>query len=372
MAGRLFEGLRGVDVGHVAGAIGLSPARGGSWGPCPCCGADRRGTDDARGPIGTSGAGGWTCHRCDATGDGAALVLAVATGATSADGAAVARAEALAVDVGLLWPQGPPGAFHRPGGYRHQSASRGAPQGPTSAHPDAIPRRTADELRRPSADEVADVWRRCEPVTIHPAVERCLRDRGWTWVDLQAVVDLDLARALPLTVGELPGWAGYGRSPWTVGGRLILPCFGPAGEIVQLRARWVLPIEDSPAWAVKGDRLRFKEHGGTGITHGGCVYANPAGRAMLAGDGPPAGEVVIAEGWPDFARWSVRAPPGAAVLGVWSGAWTGEIGAALAARIPDGARVDVATDADPAGDAYARSIMQTIGARCRLHRWKAR
>ena len=359
MASRLFEGLRGVDVAHVAGALRLSPGPGRSWGPCPCCGADRRGTDDGRGPIGTSGAGGWTCHRCQAAGDGAALVLAVATGSTSADGAAVARAEAVAVEVGLLAPGA---ALERTGASGRPAARLPAAE---------APRADSGPLRRPPVGEVADLWRRCEPVTIHPSVERSLRDRGWTWPDLQAVVDLDLARALPLGVGvgELPSWAGYGRSPWTVGGRLILPCYGPTGELAQLRARWVLPIEDSPAWAVKGgDRLRFKEHGGTGLTHGGCVYANPAGRAMLAGDGPPAGEVVIAEGWPDFARWSIQAPPGAAVLGVWSGAWSGEIGA----RIPDGARVIVATDADGAGDTYAGSIMRTIGARCRLHRWKAR
>ena len=357
--GRLFEGLRGVDVASVAGALGLSPGRGGSWGPCPCCGADRRGREDERGPVGVSGAGGWRCHRCDARGDAAALVLAMATGdAKRTDAAAVADAEALAADVGLMGP----GAV---GGYQRPPRTAGALQGATSASPDAF--------RRPPVDEVADVWRRCVPVTIDPGVERYLRARGWTWPDLQALVDLDMARALPVGAGDLPIWASYGRSPWTVGGRLILPCFGPAGELVQLRARWVLPIEDSPAWAVNGDRLRFKEHGGTGITHGGCLYANPVGRAVLAGDLEGfAGEVVIAEGWPDFARWSVqvhrRGLP-VAVLGVWSGAWTNGL---FAARIPDGARVDVATDADEAGDAYARTIMQTIGARCRVHRLKAR
>ena len=47
--------------------------RQGSFGPCPVCNADHRGSSDRRGPLGITRGGFWTCYRCDAWGSAADL-----------------------------------------------------------------------------------------------------------------------------------------------------------------------------------------------------------------------------------------------------------------------------------------------------------
>jgi hypothetical protein len=77
---------------------------------------------------------------------------------------------------------------------------------------------------------------------------------------------------------------------------------------------------------------------------------------------------VIAEGEPDFLTWATRWSDAAAsvpiVLGVFAGAWSDD----LAGRIPPGARVIVRTHHDPAGDAYAEAIRQSLEGRARVLR----
>jgi len=101
--------------------------------------------------------------------------------------------------------------------------------------------------------------------------------------------------------------------------------------------------------------------------------ADPLARLLLAGEVPfwwSRREVVISEGLPDFLSWATNysdadtdAP---AVFGVTSGSWTPE----LAARIPDGCRVLIATHLDKAGDRYAEKITATFQSRnLELHRW---
>jgi hypothetical protein len=110
----------------------------------------------------------------------------------------------------------------------------------------------------------------------------------------------------------------------------------------------------------------------------GLVMANTLGRRMLEGstlgDWSPAAETVasvglwVAEGLPDFltlaTNWSDGDAGAPAVLGVVSGSWT----ETLAARVPDGCEVVIATDPDSAGEKYADRIVATFAERMRTGR----
>ena len=82
------------------------------------------------------------------------------------------------------------------------------------------------------------------------------------------------------------------------------------------------------------------------------------------------GELVVAEGVPDFLSWTTTCPvadeSAPAILGVASGSWTSD----LAARVPDGTRVVIATHHDGAGHRYAQTIAGTLAGRCEVRRWE--
>lgn len=379
MAEPLYASLAGVTVATAAARLGLRAGARGSWGPCPCCGADRRGSEDRRAPLGVSRDGrGWRCHRCGQAGDVAALVLALATGggASGADG--WGRARALAEGVGLLAPAG---AVVSPVRVVVPRVLEAPPAPPAVAAP----------------RDVALAWSVSGPVHHDPEVAAWLRSRA---LDPDAVALLDVARAYPdperraellrlaalpparattedglARLAGVPRWAACGARPWSDGWRLVLPTCGPDGAMVGLRARWVRP-----------DPPRAKEIGGTGVAAGPAVYADPVGRWLLA-RGPEAeagelaggiavnpwrwrwsGAVVVCEGGPDFltlATGPARAEVGkatAALLGVWSGGWSPAVGG----RLPPGCTVRLATDPDAAGRAYAAKIRETLPAGCRV------
>ena len=59
-------------------AVGLSKRRGRSFGPCPSCGSEKRGSSDSRGPVGVRGdSRGWHCFKCGASGDALELLSLV-------------------------------------------------------------------------------------------------------------------------------------------------------------------------------------------------------------------------------------------------------------------------------------------------------
>lgn len=363
----------------TAAALGLSPGRAGSWGPCPACGADRRTTSDRsdrRGPLGARGDGrGWRCHRCDASGDAVGLVAAVAIGTTRPTGSDQWRTVR---DLAAL--RGLAAAFDDPGA---RVPMRAVP--PPVAHVEAEPERPA-----PPLDEVTDLWALALPVDEVGDVAAWMRGRT---IDPVAVRALDLARAYP-DPATLAAWIealavegralGYGsdaatiaarlrgRAPWQRGPRAtawadyyraILPTFDPAGELVGIRARWT-SSDAAPNGA--------KATSGAGVRAVG-VLADPLGRWLLA-RGPAArpgdvvalpdgsrapwdGRVLVVEGEPAYlaaatspALW--RGGARAAVVGVYAGAWTHDHGA----RIPPAARVVIATDGDDAGERYAAKI----------------
>ena len=347
----LYEDLGGVPVAAVAAALGMTAGRSGSWGPCPCCGAERRGRDDARGPVGAHGIG-WRCHRCRASGDAAALVLAVATGATKAGADGWATARELAERCGLARPAdvGADGARRPSGGVGQPLGARVAPV----ALPDAVARSL------PPADAVAALWATCGPVSRCADAVAWLHRRG---LDPVAVEALELARVCPATAWR--GWSSTtwarrdGRS-WGAGWRLVLPCYGDEGQLVTLRARWVLD-EAAPGGS--------KEIAPAGHAAGPALFADRGGRELLEGTGGAA-VLVVVEGGPAWLRYAIEAagrPSGAvAVVGLWAGAWS----AALADRLAAARRWTVATDADEAGDRYAAAVLRDAELRgVKVERW---
>lgn len=207
---------------------------------------------------------------------------------------------------------------------------------------------------RPPADEVWAVWRAAQPVTTDEAAAAYLRSRA---LDPDAVAAQDLARVLPLGA-KLPGWAEHWRGGEARGYRLIFRVFGATGKLENLRARPLYRREDFKAFPGKGNQA-------------GTVLANLLGMALLEGYAS-ASEVWICEGEPDFlavaTSWPAEAAP--AVLGIGEGWWTPE----LAARIPDGSTVVLATDVDGKGEGYAQGVVATLAARARagrvtLRRW---
>lgn len=326
-----------VDVRAVAAALGLREA-GGGLTPCPACGADRRGTHDARGPIGADGST-WGCwaRECGAKGGVLQLVAAAVAGETKPNDWSKVRA----------W-----------------CASRGwcsSADDSTPAPPVLVPPRPQPSVppapKRPPADELAALWRACRPVTEDRDVAAWLRSRA---LDPATIEDLDLARALPRYY-TLPRWAGRASESWAASGhRAVLPLFDAAGRMVSLRARSVR------------EEVKPKALTPTGYQVGGLVFACALARRMLAGEAQALELVrdvglMITEGDPDFLTTASafgcdggleRAP---AVVGIESGAWTEE----HASRVPELTRVRLWTHDDDAGDRYASKVLESLrGRRC--------
>ena len=215
--------------------------------------------------------------------------------------------------------------------------------------------------RRLPVREVLSLWYRLAKVGDDPAAAAWVRSRG---LDPAAIDAAQLARALPPGL-DLPGWAdGWPRT----GYRLILPVWDADGVQAGVRARGI------PA---PPDRTKTLAPQGQGSA--GLLLADTAGRAMLCGGRRELRRVCIVEGETDFLTLATvdpralllrgqlaprRLDDGVAVLGVYAGAWpAGAIGAALAARVPDGARVVVATDPDDAGERYCQTVADTLIAR---------
>lgn len=332
---RWVEGMRGAHVLELAAALGLQVAdpkhsSGGSFAPCPACARtlrhEKRG--DHRLACGVRSRGdGWHCFACDATGDGLHLVALVRAGARLGDLRDDQRADVR--DWCTRFLGGEIAATTRP----HLELVRTAPTYPPES-------------------EVAELWRSCAPVTSDQAIAR------WLWearaLDPVALDAHGLARALPRgAVGPLWARTGEDGHAWSATGfRLVFPLYDATGHLRSVLAR-----------NARADAVR-KSSAALGFARSGLVLADRAGLAMLRGrlDAGFGGErlVVIAEGEMDFAVASMHLehPEGAraATLGIFSGSWSRE----LAARIPSGSRVVIATHPDDAGDSYAETIVETL------------
>ena len=368
------EPLNLPPLADLAARLGLTVGRGG-FGPCPGCGAARRGAGDPRVPVGVYGAGRdrWRCQAggCEAGGDAVALLAYVRCGEQPSAG-------------DPRWPA----ILAELRGADPVPVSRLAPRPPPVAAP----------VEGPDRAEVAALWAACAPVDATPA------DPAARWLSVSRglsvarIAALDLARVLPGLAYPWPRWVpslGMDRAAWLAVYRLAAPVYNARGELAALRFRAVdryppdalnVPppgcrIEDRNGRRVlvahvRGeDRELPKALAARGVGKAsGLVLADPLGVALLRGaleyEGVRwNGLVVIVEGEPNLWAYATRTGRVAngetfAAFGVEAGSWT----AAHAARIPDGARVLVATDDDNTGDGYAATVNATLRGRCKVRR----
>lgn len=318
-----------VDVRALCAALGLlegyRPGRvhRGLLVRCP---AHREQTPSCSVTLGPDGTVRVRCFGCDFSGDALTLIAAVHGLDVRADFPAVLGEAARLAGVELASERG--SSFSRPAPYQ------------PPAYPDG--------------GEVEALWSSAVSVELDPGARAYLEGRA---IDPGMVELYDLARVLP-PGSWAPGWARcWGRS-WSQSHRLILPVVDHTGAVRSLRA-WRLPSDEAPEGAPKRTAP-------AGKALAGLVLACPvARRVLMTGALPPWGalDVIISEGEPDFLTWAAGASDAdetpRAGLGVVAGAW----GAALAARIPDGARVAIRTDPDAAGDRYAADIRASLAGR---------
>ncbi|MEY4514651.1 MAG: hypothetical protein RLZZ450_6773 [Pseudomonadota bacterium] len=292
---------------------------------CPACNAARRhpSRGDSRGAVGSPHArpNTWRCHVCGAGGDTVDYV---------AYALAERRFRECSVDQKIAvreWFEGVCGVGLVDAYFRK------APPPPPPEHP------PFEEVRRFLAE--------CTSVHRDEKIAEYLTFRG---IDSREVAKQDLAVAMPWA--DPPSWASIGPNSWPrTHHRLLVPLYDAMGALRSVLAR---SIERQPL---------LKSVAPSGFARSGLVMANRVALMMLRGKARPA-DIVIREGEIDFMTEAVSAAPELAVMGIISGSWT----PAVASRLPVGARVIVATDADAAGDKYAEAIAATLQGRVSLER----
>lgn len=237
---------------------------------------------------------------------------------------------------------------------------------------------------RPPSWQALNLWLRCRRLTdvLTAEDEAALRYLLCRKV-ASGAFEHDLARLIPseLPAALHPPWAFYGQTCWAQAGyRIVVPVWDEAGRMRALRG-----------WRWDGGEPKRVSPMGEGISQG-LVMANQRGLELLRGELPPANipirrtawffglalgladvphdppkperhtkhtPVAIVEGEPDFLTYAGK-HPGWAVLGIYSGSWSGEI----AARVPSGCEVYVRTHHDAAGSKYLQAVASSLGARC--------
>lgn len=220
-------------------------------------------------------------------------------------------------------------------------------------------RRDASCHSYPPESEVAALWASCVRVDADAEVRAWLESQR---IDPLGVAEADLARAIPQGA-ILPEWAGVEHLTWaSAGHRLVAPLVDARGTVRNLLARNVLTTRPR-RWS--GQPMR-KALTACGFERMGLVLACGLARQVLASGALPewfAGQqklrVVISDG---HKQWLIRAHSmRPACLGVEDGGWPRH----LAARIPDGAAVFIATNPDERGARTATTIVQSFAERLR-------
>ena len=343
MSGWMDEAKRRATLASVAEWYAMRSGRDRrSFGPCPACNAQTRGRTDRRPPLllGRDGRS-WKCLQCGVGGSVIDLV-ALHEELPPADPAV----RAWFVQQGYCEPPN-----HDPWtGPRYQRSAKVS----TVVELDEEPKPAADP------NQVAALWESCPELLGNAGQQygwrQWLRERG---LDEDAIRAAGLARQL--TSAPLPAFAVHWRRKFDV--ELVLPLFDHTGTLAGLQGRTLRGEPKSVC--MRGVEVR------------GLVLASPSARRVLEGapwpteqDGKPS-PLWVVEGEPDFLSVLARVPgegrepsPEAVVIGIRAGAWTETI----AARIPDGVRVLLATDQNKAGEQYAEIVNRTLHGRCNVMR----
>ncbi len=330
-----LDRARAESIVKVTQRLGLTIGRDGkSFGPCPSCDRIRRSSEqseksgrvDRRGACvvlrGGDGVARWHCYTngtggCGAKGDVIDLAALVLCGRRWLSGDKEVEREVRLFFAGAS-PQPCPG-FRQP---------RQVPSAQDPEHPRLSPIEVAEFL-----------YGVCVPVVDVPEVTEFLVTRG---ISPTAIADRQLAFALRRGA-EVPDWAkSGGMAWWQTGHQLIVPMFGvgPDGTLVPIgvRARAVRSCGDRPK------SLAPKQKCSRGLVFAvGPHWLRDTGVRQL---------VTMPEGEIDaLTLFLTSADKRGAVLGSISGSACREV----AALIPRGSTVVLASHADPGGDAIAHA-----------------
>lgn len=312
-----------IPVRSIAEKLGLSRGRSGSFGPCPVCGALKRGSTDKRGPIGfRRDDKGWKCHACGTYGSGIDLV------AVRLCGAKFKESDSQTKDKVSEWFSGP----------RSITAPMPTPKTTTKAAGDFPPQ-----------EEVVNLWKSSSTLSKLPEnheVFAFLRSRN---LHLVSLAQTGIARVTPDRKDyRWPKWWPGGRA---VKWRLIVPAFDVNGQFRSLHARAISETANAP-----------KTLWPSGFQAAGLFMPNRHAVKMMRGEKQELDGLLIVEGITDFIKASTEAcreGMNIAVIGGTSGSFScvGNL------QIPDGIKIYIGTDPDAKGDQYATAIQTKLGSR---------
>jgi hypothetical protein len=219
----------------------------------------------------------------------------------------------------------------------------------------------------PDAREVAALWEASAALSESPNHRAYWRGRK---VDPNAISDLGVMRVLRNST-PLPRWARSEDGTWRASGHGMLTLLYDAhGQVRSVCAKQRGGKSVSPAHKKRSELVMACPLAVQLLRHGTHPSTWPAELEPWGGHAAPWWpaevrlRVVIAEGEADFETAITEARGdqdlfAPAVIGIGSGAWSD----AFAARIPDGSLVNIATHPDPAGDAYARKVLESLRGR---------
>jgi len=310
-----------VPTRDIAQKLGLISGRSGSFGPCPACGAERRGSSDKRGPIGfRRDDKGWKCHSCGTAGSGIDLVAVRLCGMKfkDADGSTKDR-------VGE-WFSGPKSI--------------------TSPMPKPTKKSLGDF---PPQEEVVSLWKRSSTLSQlsnDHEVFTFLKSRN---LHLVSLAQTGIARVTPERKDyQWPKWWPGGRA---VKWRLIVPAFDAKGNFRSLHARAIKETAKSP-----------KTLWPSGFQAGGLFMPNRSAIKMMRGEQQELDGLLFVEGITDFIKATTEAKREGLSLAIVGGT-SGSFSAVGKMKIPDGIKIYIGTDPDQKGDSYATTIQTQLGSR---------
>lgn len=313
--------VESISVSGIAKNLGLTPKRGNSFGPCPSCGAEERGSTDKRGPIGLRRDElGWKCHRCGIGGSGADLVCYTISGSNFKNSTDSDK------DKTREW-------FEQSRNLEVITPEKAA----------------AKQNSRPPINEVHSLWKSSLKLHEVPEDDPIFEFLSSRNLDVASLARTGVARVTPSRAAYAwPKWWPGGRSmTW----RLIVPAFDSQGRFCSIHARAICETNGAP-----------KTLWPSGFQAGGLFMPNRHAVKMMKGSSEEIDGVLFVEGITDFIKVSAVAEKEGlklAVLGGTSGSFT-SVGSLV---MPNDVDVYVGTDPDSKGDEYARTIQMQLGAR---------
>lgn len=212
-----------IGIETAASSLGLKRGRMSSFGPCPLCGTETRGSNDSRLPVGVGRERGkWHCWKCNGGGDVLDLVSAVRFG-SGTDGADAGRWAAVREACAAM-------GWCDPAGREPERKARRSPGAKVVGVAASVRRTESHERRDPGPDESAPM----DPGASVAAVERLHGPDG--------ELALDYLRGVRLftddTIREwgLGSFRGKDGQEW-----VTIPLLNTAGALVNIRLRSIPP-----------------------------------------------------------------------------------------------------------------------------------